>query len=98
MQHFLLKLIPPRPTFPQDMNDEEKQLMQQHAEYMKQLQTQGIALAYGPVFERKGAWGLGILEVENEESAKKLILNDPTIKAALNTFELHPMKAVVKRD
>jgi uncharacterized protein YciI len=96
MQHFLFKIIPPRPTFAQDMNDEERKLMQEHAAYWKQLQQQGVALAYGPVFEPTGAWGLGIIEVEDETAAKELALNDPTIRANLHTFEIHPMRAIVK--
>jgi YCII-related domain. len=96
MQHFLVKLIPPRSTFAQDMNDEERKLMQEHAVYWKELQEKGIALAYGPVLEPTGAWGLGIIEVEYEKAAKELLLNDPTIRSNLHTFEIHPMRAIVK--
>jgi hypothetical protein len=30
MPHFLLKLVAPRPTFANDMNDQEKAMMQEH--------------------------------------------------------------------
>jgi uncharacterized protein YciI len=96
MPHFLFKLIPPRSSFAQDMNDTERNLMQQHAAYWKQLLEKGAALIYGPVFEPKGSWGLAIIEVENEAAANELALNDPTIKANLHTFEMHPMRALVK--
>jgi len=29
-QHYFFKLIPPRPTFIQDMNDDERRLMDEH--------------------------------------------------------------------
>jgi uncharacterized protein YciI len=70
--------------------------MNEHSAYWKQLLEKNIALVYGPVFEPKGAWGMAIIEVENEAVANELAFNDPTIKANLHTFELHPMRAVVK--
>jgi uncharacterized protein YciI len=96
MNHFLLKLVPPRPTFAKDMNDDEKNLMQQHAKYFEQLQERGVALAYGPVLDPRGSWGMAILEVENENEAKEILNSDPTVKAALNTFEIYPMRAFVQ--
>jgi hypothetical protein len=29
--HYFFKLIPPRPTFPQDMSEAEKRLMEEHS-------------------------------------------------------------------
>ena len=34
-QHFFMKLIPPRPTFAQDMTAEERAVMQQHVQYVR---------------------------------------------------------------
>jgi uncharacterized protein len=33
MPHFLYKLIPPRPTFPADLTEEEGAIMQEHFGY-----------------------------------------------------------------
>jgi uncharacterized protein len=96
MKHFFVKLIPPRPTFPQDMSVSERSLMQEHSLYLKDLQEQGIALIYGPVFDLKGAWGLAVIESESEEKARMFMDNDPTIKANLNKYELAPMNAFMK--
>jgi len=35
MCRFVIKLIPPRPTFPQDMSDEERSLMDEHGRYFQ---------------------------------------------------------------
>ena len=35
-RHYYLKLIPPRPTFPHDMTEDERRLMQEHVAYMHQ--------------------------------------------------------------
>jgi hypothetical protein len=41
MPHFFLKLIAPRPTFANDMNDAEKAMMQEHFLYWKGRQDKG---------------------------------------------------------
>ena len=91
MPHFMFKLIAPRPTFSMDMNEEEKRLMQQHAIFWNDLLANGTALIYGPVLDPKGPYGLAIIEADNEEKARAICTNDPTIKAKLHTYELHPM-------
>ena len=48
-QHYFLKLIPPRPTFAQDMSDGEKVLMNEHGRYFQEQFTAGRVLLYGPV-------------------------------------------------
>lgn len=95
MSHFFFKLIPPRPTFSQDMSEAERTLMDEHIRYWKRLQEQGFVLVYGPVFDAKGGWGMGIIETEDISAAKDFAANDPTIKAGLHTIEVSPMKAVL---
>src|SRR5437016_2879606 len=96
MPHFLFQLLPPRPTFAQDMNDEERKLMHEHAEYLQQLQERGLVPVYGPVFDPKGAWGMAVFEVADENEVKELMSNDPTIKSSLHHYEIHPMRAIIK--
>jgi hypothetical protein len=62
MKYFLYKLIPPRPTFPQDMTETEGTLMQEHVAYLKGLTERRIALIFGPVLDPNGAYGLAILK------------------------------------
>jgi uncharacterized protein len=88
---YYLKLIPPRTTFVDDMTQEERRLMQQHSEYMKRLFASGSVLIYGPVKHSDGPFGMGVLEAENEGEARKLIDNDPTVRAGMNTYEISPM-------
>ena len=49
MKYFLYKLLPPRPTFPQDMTEAEGELMQEHINYWKTLVDKRIAVIFGPV-------------------------------------------------
>jgi uncharacterized protein len=94
-KHFVLKLIPPRPTFAEDMTNEERAIMKQHAAYWKDKADQGFAIVYGPVLDPKGVYGLGIIEVDNDDQARAFAANDPTIKSGLNKVEIHPMRAIL---
>lgn len=94
-KYFVLKLIPPRPTFAEDMTEKERDIMKQHAAYWKEKADQGIVLVYGPVLDPKGAYGLGIIEVDDESQARTFAADDPTVKSGLNKIEIHPMRAVL---
>lgn len=96
-QHYFFKLIPPRPTFPYDINEAEQRLMDEHGRYFDQQFSAGQLLLYGPVLATGGAFGLAILEVETEEEARKFGENDPSVKAGLNRFEIHPMRVTGSR-
>jgi uncharacterized protein YciI len=87
---FFLKLVPPRATFASDMTPDEAKLMQQHADYWKAEFAKGTVLIIGPVLDPKGAWGMAVLETEDE--ARALAMNDPSVEAGLNKVELSPMR------
>lgn len=94
-KHFFLKLNPPRPGFAMDMTDDEKNIMLSHVEYWGNLLNKGIAIAYVPVFDPKGGYGVGIISVDSDEQLGNLIKNDPA--NGLNSYEFYPMRAVYKQ-
>ena len=89
---FALKLIPPRPTFAQDMTSEERSIMQEHVGYWMDLMKQGKVIVFGPVLDPQSVYGLGVVVVDDEEEVKQMTLNDPAIK--INRYEYYPMMAV----
>jgi hypothetical protein len=92
MRHFLFKLIPPRPTFPLDMSEAEGAIMQEHFAYWSGLIAGRMAVAYGPVMDPGGTYGIAVIEIDDEAAAKALGTNDPAIKAQAGfSFELHAM-------
>jgi uncharacterized protein len=91
-QHFYFKLVPPRSTFPHDITEEEKALMQEHGDYFQREFAAGKLLLYGPVMAPAGAFGVGILEVAGEAEARRFGENDPSVRAGLNRFEIYPMR------
>jgi uncharacterized protein YciI len=96
-QNYYFKLIPPRPTFPHDITSEERTMMEEHSEYFRQQFESGRVLLYGPVMAMKGAFGMAILEVADEAEARRFGEDDPSVRAGLNRFEIHPMRVVASR-
>lgn len=94
-QHFFLKLNPPRPTFMLDMTADEKAIMQKHVAYQTGLLNENIAIVFGPVQDPKGAHGVGVVSVDDEEHLKQIIVNDPA--NGLNQYEYYPMRAVFRQ-
>jgi|SRR5579872_1345672 len=96
-QHFFFKLIPPRSTFPGDITDAERRLMDEHGRYCREQFEEGRLLIYGPVLTAYGSFGLAVLEVENEGEARKFGEGDPSVKGGLNTFEISLMRVGAAR-
>jgi uncharacterized protein YndB with AHSA1/START domain len=96
--YFLLRLLPPRPTFAQDMGPEEAQAMRQHVEYWKEQLRLGVAMVFGPVADPNGGWGVGIVEVGGAEELAALQQADPAIKSGIGLrYESLPMPKLLMR-
>ncbi len=92
MKTYFCKLYGPRPTFPADMNPTEAQAMQRHAAYWRACMEKGEVVAFGPVDDPAGRYGMLILEVEDEARARALLQADPVIEGKIGfRFEMHAM-------
>jgi uncharacterized protein YciI len=92
MQTFFCKLHPPRPTFPSDITPEESQVMAEHAAYWREWMSKGNIVAFGPVMDGSGAYGIGIVQFDDEAGVRSFADNDPTIKARVGfRMEVQPM-------
>ena len=91
-QHFFMRLVPPRPIFPGSMTEQELDLMKQHVQYVTQAFDAGVVLAFGPVLDPAGAFGIALLEVDEAAEAEEFARKDPSIVGGMNTFTLTPMK------
>ena len=100
MPFFVYKLLGPRPTFPADITEDERALMQAHAVYWTDVMNkQGSVVAFGPVADPRGTYGLAILEVSDQAEAERLIAGDPAQEANVGfCSECHPMlRAHIRR-
>lgn len=89
--HFVYKLIPPRPTFAEDMTEAEQAIMGEHAGYWTKLFEHGQAVLFGVVLEQAGAWGLAVVEAEAEDELLAIASDDPAIRTGLCTFDIGVM-------
>ena len=96
-KHYVLKSFPSRPSFQQDMTVEERTVMLEHIAYWTDKAEKGIAIVFGPVFDPEGGYGLGIIEVENEDQVYTLIKDDPAVKSGIQRTEFYPMRAVIPK-
>jgi uncharacterized protein YndB with AHSA1/START domain/uncharacterized protein YciI len=94
---YMLRLLPPRPTFMLDMTEDERAMMRDHVAYWARHLASGKAIVFGPVGGPAGGFGLGVLRVADEAELHALQEGDPAIRAGRGlTYEISPMvRAVV---
>lgn len=98
MAYFLLRLSPPRPSFPFDATEAEKTIFAEHSGYWLDKAKTGEAVAVGPVFDAAGTWGLALVEAEDETEAKQLGDADPVIRANAGfAYTLAPIPSLILR-
>ena len=91
MPQFLLRLVAPRPSFPFDMDEEERAVMARHAGYWNDLTERGTCLIFGPVLDPAEPWGLAIVETETEADARAIFDADPAVSSGTCTAQLAPI-------
>ena len=97
MPQFFCKLIAPRPTFAFDMNESEKALMGEHAQYWLDMLKDGSVLVFGPVMDPNGPFGMGIMEGADESDIKRRTDADPAVTANIGfKVEIMPMRAITR--
>lgn len=97
MAHFLLRLEPPRASFPQDATAAEMDAMAAHGAYWQGKADAGLALAVGPVADPSGIWGMALVEVEDEAEATSLTTEDPVIRADLGfAYRVMPILSLIQ--
>ncbi len=78
------------------MTQAEARLMREHSAYWRQLMSKELVIVFGPVSDPKGVYGIAVIQLEDNEGANALGMNDPTIRANVGfTFEVYPMQAVL---
>ncbi|HEU4562806.1 MAG TPA: YciI family protein [Longimicrobium sp.] len=96
--NFFCKLVAPRADFVQTMTPAEGQLMQEHGAYWREWLAKGHVIAFGLVGDPRRAFGIGIVEFDNEEEARAFTDGDPTIESGQGfAFEVLPMPFGVVR-
>ncbi len=96
MRGFVFRLIPGRPDFTSTMTDQEKVAMGAHAVYWSGLLERGSVVAFGPVNDPAGAYGIGIVLARDFAEAEALRDGDPAVHPPLAfRTEISPMSSLV---
>ncbi len=74
--HFVYRLIPPRPTFAMDMTADEQAIMAEHAAHWTELIEQGRVAVFGVVLEPADSWGLAVVEADAEDDVRAIAADD----------------------
>ena len=90
MATFVFRLKAPRPTFALDMNDEEREIMGQHAAYWQPYIESGQMVIFGPVLDGTGSWGLGVVETGRTKKnfARVHATRDPVVTSGTGSVEV----------
>lgn len=97
MKHYLCKYMAPRADFLATMSPDEQQWMQQHGAYLDALLEQGLIVAYGPVLDPAGAYGVSLFRIGDDQDIAALTSLDPLIVHGVCHYEHHPMLHVKVR-
>jgi len=91
MSTFVVRLIAPRPTFALDMTDEERTVMERHAEHWQSFIGSGQMVIFGPVLDTTGSWGLGVVEADDEDEVRAFAARDPAVTTGTARIEIGEM-------
>jgi len=91
MATFVFRLINRRPTFAQDMTDEERDVMARHAAHWKPYLDGGQMVVFGPILDDTGSWGLGVVEAADEQELRAFAAKDPVVTTGTGKIELGRM-------
>ncbi len=94
-RYFLCRLMPPRATFMQDMTADERAIMGAHGRYWRAKLADGVAIAFGPVVDPAGGYGLGIMKADDESALAAHLAGDPAVAAPGFRYETLPMASAV---
>jgi hypothetical protein len=93
--HFLVRLISPRPSFLQDMTSDERVVLLEHGAYWRGKVAERAVDAFGPVGDPNGAWGLGLIKARDEGEVRAFEAADPAKTKLGMHYEILPMLALV---
>jgi uncharacterized protein len=93
MTTFVFRLKAARPTFAVDMSDEEREIMERHADYWRPYIDSGQMVVFGPVLDDAGSWGLGVIEAEGEDELRAFASRDPAVTSGTADLEIGKLVA-----
>jgi uncharacterized protein len=88
-----------RPAFDQvfmdQASDRERAVVDDHWNFLLGLQERGRLVLAGRCFD--GPFGIVVFEAEDDREAREIVASDPSVRAGVQTAELHPFRVGLLR-
>ncbi|MCL2711969.1 MAG: YciI family protein [Methanomassiliicoccaceae archaeon] len=89
VKYFAVIFPNPRPTFPRDLSDDEKKIVEEHRKFWRVLIDEGRGIISGPILKPNAAFGFSVLTADSAEHAASLVKDDPM--QLINRYEIYQM-------
>lgn len=96
MAEWIAFLHPPRQDFAATMTEEESGVWAAHFERLQRLLGDGVVVLAGPTLGRVNT-GVLVFEAPDEEAARRIVDEDPTVAGGYVTPELRPFRMSLLR-
>jgi uncharacterized protein YciI len=96
MSEWIYFIHPPRDDFAATMTDEELAVWGVHFERLQRLHAEGTMILVGPTLGRVNT-GIAIFEAPDEETARRIMEEDPAIASGIGRGELRPFQIALLR-
>src|ERR1700712_6004381 len=91
MTEWLYLIHPPREDFVETITPDEVAIMQEHSENLARLLAEGVLVLAGPTFGRVNT-GIAVIEADDEDAAREIMMGDPAVTSGLMRPELREMR------
>jgi uncharacterized protein YciI len=96
MSEWIYFIHPPRERFVATITAEETATMQVHRAHLAALLERGVLILAGPTLGDVNT-GVAVIEAEDEEAARAIMMSDPAVTSGLMTPELREMRVTFLR-
>jgi uncharacterized protein YciI len=97
MDTYFFRIVPPRAMSLPHMPPHELAVIDEHVTYWAGLMERGHVLAFGPVADETGNYGVGVIRAETPEQARAIADGDPAVTSPVLSFatSVTPMHTVM---
>jgi uncharacterized protein len=93
---FLVLLRPTREGLPFDPTEDEARIVREHYAYLVRLRDEGKLVVAGPSIRPGDTFGIGVLDIDDEEEVEAIVAADPAVATGTMTAEIRPLRIAVR--
>jgi uncharacterized protein len=94
---FIYLLEPTRPEMVTESTDDERTAVQEHYNRLVQMLDEGNLILAGRTLNTRSVLGIVVFETDNEETARKVMADDPAVAKGVMRATPHPFRVALFR-